>query len=237
MDFSPDGKAVLTILGYSIPGNAAIDHWQAQLREAVTLNFLTTIEGIQTTAFSLDGRTLLTWTGDSQQLWELTTGKRLDRYAGPHGREGEGISRLGRLALLRGNLAAWVTPGTETPVAELWDSATGKRLGPLLGGLAVVSPDRRTLMTGVLESNSYTEAQFWDLTPVLGETELLMLWVQVLTRRELGDGDQVRQLDEATWEQRRQRLEDSIRSSPVSDFVASVAKDRDYWKRQEAKEK
>jgi len=75
-----------------------------------------------------------------------------------------------------------------------------------------------------------------EVAPVEGDLDRIVLWTQVLTRMELDNNDQVRKLDEAAWQDRRQRLEELTKSSPVSNCIVSAAKDHLYWLREEAKE-
>lgn len=67
------------------------------------------------------------------------------------------------------------------------------------------SPDGRSVLTGSADRT----AQFWDVpAPVEGTVERIVLWVQVLTGMELDDEGEAHPLDAATWQQRRQRLQE-----------------------------
>lgn len=94
--------------------------------------------------------------------------------------------------------------------ARLWDAATGKPIGPALRHNdwvvgAAFSPDGRTLLTG----SSDGTARLWPLAEPAGdEAERLVLWVQVMTGLELTGEDVVSELDAATWQRRRVRLQE-----------------------------
>jgi WD40 repeat protein len=100
-----------------------------------------------------------------------------------------------------------ILAGGADGTTRLWQSATGKAIGPALklGSriLAVtITPDGRTMRLS--DENQLTN---WAVpVPVAGEADQLILWVQVMTGLELGADGVVRPLDVPTWRQRRQRL-------------------------------
>src|SRR5262249_39099366 len=133
-------------------------------------------------------------------------------------------------------------------IQELWDPITGRSI-TLWDSDSLISPayglfDRFFPFSTILGDVSSPDGetilgadgglvQLRKAVPVEGTAEQLPLWVQVLPRLELDGNDQVRQLDETTWQERRQRLEELLQSSPASDFVAAAAKDHLYWLQRE----
>jgi WD40 repeat protein len=99
----------------------------------------------------------------------------------------------------------------------LWDSATGKPLGPPLQHqswvvAAAFSPDGNSVVT-----RSGNTAQLWKAPrPVLGTPEHILLWCEAHTGLTLDERGDVRALDAKTWHQRRERLE-KLGGPPVSD--------------------
>jgi WD40 repeat protein len=92
--------------------------------------------------------------------------------------------------------------------ARHWEAATGRPLGPPWthqGGFraVVLSPDGKT----VLISSRYGTARLRKVpTPVEGDVERIVTWVQVITGQELDTSGRVHGLDASTWYQRRQHL-------------------------------
>jgi hypothetical protein len=67
------------------------------------------------------------------------------------------------------------------------------------------SPDGKTVLTG---SDDKT-ARLWRVPrPIEGDPERILLWAQVITGLELDEFGGRRGLDAATWETRRQRLQE-----------------------------
>ena len=102
-----------------------------------------------------------------------------------------------------------VLTGSFDKTARVWDTVTGKPLGPALrhdGQIYAVafSPDGQTVLTG---SDDRT-ARLWEIPlPMVGEVERMVLWIQVMTGLELDSDGVVQVLDQQAWDQRRQRLQ------------------------------
>jgi WD40 repeat protein len=100
--------------------------------------------------------------------------------------------------------------GSADKTARLWETATGKPIGPPLQNQDAVvavalSADGKTALTG---SNDNT-ARLWKVPqPLHADPERIMLWTQVITGIEVDELTAVRVLDSATWQQRRQRLQE-----------------------------
>ena len=90
-----------------------------------------------------------------------------------------------------------VLTGSGDKMARLWESATGKPLGPPLqhdkGVTAVaISPDGKTVLTASQDKT----ARLWRAPrPVDGDPERILLWVQVITGLELDEYGGTRGLD------------------------------------------
>jgi hypothetical protein len=108
-----------------------------------------------------------------------------------------------------------IVVGDSDRTARLWHAATRTPLGPPRRHHAEVwaaafGPDGQTVVTG--SNDDFTrgpgEAQLWVApVPLRGEVERIKLWTQTITGMELDDDNVVQVLDTRTWQQRRQRLE------------------------------
>ena len=93
--------------------------------------------------------------------------------------------------------------------ARLWDSATGKPLGPPLQHqrevvAAAFSPDGKRVVTASFDKT----ARLWKAPrPVQGTPQHILLWCEVRTGLTLDERGDVRALDTKTWLERRERLE------------------------------
>jgi WD40 repeat protein len=192
--FSPDGKTILTGCEDAI----------ARLWDAATGRPLG--EPLQhrgpvwAVAFSPDGKTIATgsWDGTAR-LWDAATRKPLGPPL-PH--------RDHVLAATFSPDGKTIATGSWDGTARLWDTATGKPLGPPLVHQRTVrdvafSPDGKTLFTASFDRT----VRSWEVpVAVQGEVNRTVLWAQVLTGMELDQDGLFRELDAATWQQRRLRL-------------------------------
>ena len=98
-----------------------------------------------------------------------------------------------------------LTGSRDAEGAQLWEVATGKRIGPPLEqvGLAF-SPDGNFVLTQTSDAREGLLRQV--PRPMLDAPENVLLWTQVVTGMELDDAGVLRLLDVKTWNQRRQRL-------------------------------
>jgi WD40 repeat protein/tRNA A-37 threonylcarbamoyl transferase component Bud32 len=154
---------------------------------------------VEAVALSADGKTALTGCRDkTARLWETATGK-------PIGPPLEHQDMIRGVALS----ADGKTALTGSSTARLWETATGKPIGGLLqhqGFLhhVALSADGKTALTV-----SDGKTRLWHFPqPMRGDPERIMLWAQVITGLEVDELTAVRFLDAATWQQRRQRLQE-----------------------------
>jgi WD40 repeat protein/serine/threonine protein kinase len=141
--------------------------------------------------------------GGTAQLWDWTAGAKVGAPL-PHG------GLLDSVAFNRdGNVL--ITGGHQIC---LWDRITQKRLGPPLphdGTHLAVSPTEDSFLSSGFRSSR--SARLWSLPKEIAiPREHAVLWSQVVTGLETGlevdDLTAVRVLDAATWQQRRQRLQE-----------------------------
>ncbi len=192
--FSPDGKAVLT----------GSEDRTARLWDGATgkpIGPSLAHEGaVGAVAFSPDGKAILTGSEDrTARLWDAATGKPIGL---PLAHQGwvysVAFSPDGKTILT----------GSDDKTAQLWDAVTGKPIGPPLthqGDVNAVafSPDGKSVLTG---SDDKT-ARLWPIPELPDDLARLATWVEVVTGLELDEQGSVHVLDNATWRQRRERLD------------------------------
>ena len=206
--FSPDGEMLATS---DFSGMVRV--WKTSTGEQVgtPLEHPNAVWGV---SFSPDGKTLLTTSISRAYLWNWSTSQSVLL---PHGDGGvlvHAFSPDGQLAM---------TGGADKTM-RLWDSLNAKPIGPPLRHRSLViagafSPDGRTILTGCMDQKT----RLWDVPqPVRGETKRIVLWIEVLTGSELDDVGKVHTLDAATWEARRQELQDL--GGPPIPYAATAAR-------------
>ena len=153
VDFSPDGKRLLTSSG---DGTAKV--WDAAKGTLLlTLEKPNNREPLYSGKFSPDGKRIVTAGNNSKgEVWDAATGDLLFELVG----------HKGSIADVEfspdGNFVA--TAG-EDGTARIWDASTGKQLWSLVGhegpvSKVVFSPDGKSLATGGLDGT----IKFWDWT-------------------------------------------------------------------------
>jgi WD40 repeat protein len=134
-------------------------------------------------------------------LWETATGKPIGPPLQHEGWvDAAALSADGKTALT----------GCRDKTARLWETTTGKPIGPPLQHqdkvvAMALSADGKTALTGSADKT----ARLWHVPqPIRGDPERIVLWAQVITGFEVDELTAVRALDAATWQQRRQRLQE-----------------------------
>jgi WD40 repeat protein len=149
LKFSPDGK---WLVGVSQHANGIIWNMAERKEESRLVAW-----GMGDLAFSPDGKTFATWGWSSSdiQLWDVTTGKRLnDRPGHGHHVHALAVSPDGKIV---------ASGALHDPVLRLWDAATGKPLYQLKTpdsyvNTCVFSADGKAVLSG---GNNGT-IQMWD---------------------------------------------------------------------------
>jgi eukaryotic-like serine/threonine-protein kinase len=193
--FHPDGQMFATACE-----DRMVRLWQTSTGKRIG-NVLAHPDSVLAVAFSPDGKTLLTGCRDkAARFWSVADGKEVGVPL-PH--QGEVLSVAyspdGRTVLT----------GSNDNTARLWEADTGKQIGPPLQHLDSVlavafSADGKVLMTG---SDDKT-ARLWDGPSLLAdEVEQVVLRAQLITGMELDERGTVRELDVASWLERKKRLD------------------------------
>jgi eukaryotic-like serine/threonine-protein kinase len=205
--FSPDGTTVLT---GSYDNTARL--WDAGTGQPIGPP-MTHRGYVLSVAFSPDGKTILTGSLDNTaRLWDAGTGQPI----GPPMTHSSGVwsvafSPDGK-AILSGSL---------DNAARLWDAGTGQPIGPpmthrLIGDYGVTrvafSPDGRFLLT-----RDAITTQIWNApVPMPADAARLAAWAETVTGLTLDERGSIRIVDNATWLERRHRL-DQFGGPPLVD--------------------
>jgi WD40 repeat protein/predicted Ser/Thr protein kinase len=198
--FSPDPDGTKFLTGCA-DGNAQLWDTATQQPLGEPLRHNGYVLGV---AFSPDGQTILTGCEDkAARLWKTAT-RRLIGKPLPH----QGYVRAVAFSPDGKTLLTGSWDGT----AQLWEAATGKPLDARLVHQHWVTaatfrpPDGRWVLTGSTDRT----VRLWEVKPepVAGTVERLQLWTQVITGMELDADGLVQVLGAATWQQRRQRLDE-----------------------------
>jgi hypothetical protein len=193
--FSPDSRTILS----GGPLDKAARLWDPATGRPHS-EPLTHDDWPRAAAFGPDGRTVLTSARDAAYLWDVPTGRPLAaQLAHPGKVSAAAFSPDGR---------ALLTISTHT--AHVWHVPSGRPLGEPLAHPALLeggtfSPDGRTVLTGSQDN----AARLWPAPqPLEGDTQRVVLWLQVATGLELDDQGAVHVLDAPTWQERRRLLEE-----------------------------
>jgi tetratricopeptide (TPR) repeat protein len=201
----------------------AVPEKRIRLQQKATGELLKQFEQFEFVQASEDGRRLLTGRGREVRLWDIATGLPLSRPWVVHRVPVKASFTPDERAVMIYRLAP--APNAQGIVFQLWDSSTGKRIGPEYERISF-SHDGQTVATS---------GQVWDRTPLQGEVRLLVLWTQVLTQLELDENDTVRRLDETAWKERLSDLAALTENLPAN-RLASAAEDRVAWLERQAAE-
>jgi WD40 repeat protein len=191
--FSPDGRMILT-------GSEDNTSWLWDTAAKRRFRLKGHHGAVLAVAFSPDGKIAVTGSRDkTARFWDTATGNEL----APHVVHGNEV-----MAVAFSPNGQFIVTASADRTARLWDRATRKPIGPPLVHegwvwVAAFSPDGRYVLTG----GDHPDAWLWKIpAPVQGDAHQILLWTQVLTGQELTADGAARDLDVATWQQRRELL-------------------------------
>lgn len=193
--FSPDGKTILT---GGEDGAARLWDTITQTPVGEPIQHRGPVRAV---AFSPEGNALLTgtWNDATARIWDAATQKPL----GPPLPHQDHV-----LAVAFSPDGKTIATGAWDGTARLWDRTSGKPLGPAFTHQrsvrdVAISPDGKTLLTGSFDRT----ARSWEMPAIVeGDVSRIVLWIQVLTGTEVDQDGLFRDLDAATWQQRRRQL-------------------------------
>jgi WD40 repeat protein len=168
---------------------------------------------VNAVAFSPDGKLAVTGSQDATaRIWDVATGRPIGEPLRHHEQVRDvAFSPDGKAVL---------TASTDGS-SQLWDVTTGRPIGPpsqhpISVESVTFSPDGKYALTLTGGDVGRNIARLWKIpTPVEGEAERLILWVQTITGLELDSNDSARSLDASAWQARLRDL-DQLGGSPIS---------------------
>jgi serine/threonine protein kinase/WD40 repeat protein len=214
--FSPDGTILLT--GCGDPRSAYTQGGEARLWDVATGQPARRASGgpvlpplphqgaVVALAFSPDGKFVLTGSTDrAARLWDTATGQLLGPPLLHKG-------KVTRVAFSKDGCLLLTMSRDHT--TRLWDAATRKPLGPPLHHLqwdipqtfVAFSPEDQAVLTAGTDGNLMR----WEVetSPLRGDVKRVLLWVQVLTGKELDTEGVAGGLGHETWHERRRQLKE-----------------------------
>jgi WD40 repeat protein len=196
--FNPNGTMV--VIGTE---DGSVHLWSASSGKALFDQPLHHDGSVLVVAFSSDGSRILTASKDNTaRLWDAATGKPLCApLQHQHWVTCAAFSPDASLVLT----------GSRDRTARLWDTGTGKPCGPPIEYRqeilsAAFSPTGRVVLTGSHDRSAGARLTEVPMT-MEGDTEQLLLWVQVLTGMELDNHDVFHPLSSDEWQERKRRVE------------------------------
>jgi tRNA A-37 threonylcarbamoyl transferase component Bud32 len=228
--FHPDGRTVLTAGSDNTARTWDLNRGQPA-GAAVSLD-----RPVKFVAFVQAGAAFFTVSGWSVDFWETVSGKALglDSWFDQDGWYFYFVA--GELHFSRGVRSGEYVlpaPGANLTVEECLEHCTSSFWFP-----GSYDPRCERGYDVSLEKQGMTcQVQFIDRRmPLPGTAGQLRLWAEVISRRTLDAGEQVRKLDEQSWQEKRRQLAEEVRRGGLSDYVALAAGDDLWWLRWEAEE-
>jgi WD40 repeat protein len=202
---SPDKTLILAIT------QSAVRLWRVATGEALTAPPFP--PGLQfeigytlgDAAFSPDNARLLIGSADAVRLYDVPTGELLRVLRLPPDKNSHAVSAHTVAFSPDGRLVLGASADT-----HLWELRTGKQIGPSLwptagGGF---HPDGKSIVIRWSnQSDNWEPVRQWDVRPMAGEPDQIVLWAEVVTGLELAPNGTARPLDAKAWRERRDRLQ------------------------------